>query len=160
MIKQELDGKYYFLIKIAGDAVEDVAAAISPKTALDIDSMSLISREFNSDISAIAHLDNSIGSIAKINKRNGKKVAIDEWYNPLYLPNSMEKIEQLFDTSSTSASTLTYTGDGHDANPFAIKSISLKCGDDIAITAKVACKPFDLPSYNEIVDNQQSTLLQ
>jgi len=160
MIKQELDGKYYFLIKIEGDAAQTFADFISPETAMDIESMSLISREFSSDISAINDLDRSISIIEKMNKGTGKKVAIDEWYNPLYLPNSLTKIEQLFDSSSMSASTLTYTGDGHDANPFTIKAVNLKCDDEVAIKAKVACKPFDLPSYNEIVDNQQNTLLQ
>ena len=160
MIKQELDGKYYFLIKIEGDAAQTFVDFVSPQTALDIESMSLISTEFDTDISAINSLDSSIQMIAKLNRRAGKKTIVEEWYNPLYLPNSMDKIENLFDMSSVSASTLTYTGDGHDANPFTIKSINLKCNDDVSIKAKVACKPFELPSYNEIVDNQQSTLLQ
>lgn len=136
----------FFTAQLLGDAAKEVAGAISPSTATDIDVIEATSTDFSSDISGLISLDASMSQVQAT--LGTKDVSLHENFNPLYLPNGLNELDELVDDSEKSDH-LRFTGFG--GNPFVIKLIELEHNEETIASAYLQYHPFELPSYSEII---------
>jgi hypothetical protein len=135
----------FYVVRVEGEAVEYVASALSAAVASDILDAVLISTDFKNDIQATLALDKTVDDV--------KTRLIDDFtefttLNPLYIPSSAEEIEEALDGDETTEN-MRFVG--MDGSPFTIKVVSVSANDRDIIAGKLACRPFDLPPYSELI---------
>jgi len=142
----------FFVIQLHGEAAEYVASTLSESTLSDIREAVMISEDFSNDIAAEVSMDNAV-----LNVKNSLMGEVEELItmNPLYIPSGPDAIRDVLDGDFKS-DTLKFTG--MDGNPFTLKTTSLTSNDQGVLEAKVACKPFELPSYEDIIAGQTKGL--
>lgn len=136
----------YYMVHATGEAAEFVAGTLSASTTTDIKEAVLISIDFKSDIQAAVSLDETIELVKK--QLDGLPLTEYEYNNPLFTPSSPEELDEVLDGDARSE-TITFVG--LDGNPFTLKMRDVTTEDRDLVRAKLSCKPFDLPPYNEIM---------
>lgn len=144
----------FWTVRVEDEAAEFVTSTLSLSSMADIKEVVLISDDFNNDIQANITLDDTIQAIAShIESPTIEKTAI----NPLYWPSSREVIDSVMEGEADSE-TVAFVG--MDGSPFTMKLVDVSIDDRLVIDGKISCKPFELPSYSEIVKNQAELKLQ
>ncbi len=136
----------YFTGLATDEAAQAIMMEISPAAAADITEVSLISADFESDITALNNLD---GTIKHVNEVLDGDVHVDEKFNPLYIPAPMEDVDSLLELNVRSDG-VRFTGFGGD--PFALKMVDVRRDDQSIVMFTARYHPFDLPLYTEIVE--------
>ena len=145
----------YFLLKAEGDAAAQLVAELSPGTATDIDSVILVSSDFDSDISAVNSMTRSIQHIQDCTQLPATSLTTKEQYNPLYLPGNMEVLDEMLNLD---ARTDNIRFVGMNGNPYTLKIVEVLNDGDPLITAKLEYRPFDIPAYSDIVTARAAAL--
>lgn len=135
----------FFIVKAEGEAAAQLIAEVEPKVAHDIETVILISADFESDISAVNSMDRSVGHLVSISSDTS---ATKETYNPLYIPSDMASVDEML-VLEPRADGIRFSGMA--GNPFMLKMVEVTEKDEPLITAKIEYRPFDIPSYSDIV---------
>ena len=144
----------FFTALLVGDAAKEVVTAISPSTASDIEQVQVTSTDFSSDITALISFDASMNHLEQT--LGSEQVSRREDFNPLYLPNGLEALDELVDGNEKSDH-LRFTGFG--GNPFVIKLIKLDYNEETMAAAELQYHPFELPSYSEIIHAHERSFI-
>lgn len=136
----------YFIVLVTGESAQSLMMEISPGAAADIEELTLLSEDFDSDIKALHLLD---GTIKKVRDTLPEEVAVTETFNPLYVPASMEDVDAVLDLSVRSDGV---RFSGFDGDPFTLKLVDLERDSEKVATFTARYHPFDLPLYTEIVE--------
>jgi hypothetical protein len=145
----------FYVVRAEGEAAGFVCAALSARVKADIATAVLVSEDFSNDLQATNGFDSTV-KIMKAGLVDEDLVESVE-LNPLYIPSSQEDIDDMLD-GDASEDNFHFTG--MDGNPFTLKLVSIMSDDKEVIQGKVSCKPFDLPSYTDIVAAQHAIKLQ
>jgi hypothetical protein len=137
----------YFVIKAEGEAAAAVILEVSPTTGHDITTAILVSADFETDILAVNYMDKAM---ARIIAGSGPDIETTVRYNSLYIPGPMEAIDDLLNLDPRNDG-IRFVG--MSGNPFLLKTVEAKSGDENVVTAKVEYRPFDIPGYNEMVES-------
>jgi hypothetical protein len=146
----------FYLIRAEGEAAEAVSAALSVGVITDIRSAVLISGDFESDMQATVSLDSTIAVLK--NQLPQHDLLQSEAHNPLYVPSSGTAIDEVLDGGGFGTEGFRFVG--MDGSPFTLKTVSVSAADQRVIEGKVSCRPFELPSYTEIIMAQEAERLQ
>lgn len=136
----------YFTVSVTGESAQALMMDISPGAAADIQELTLLSEDFDSDIQALHLLD---GTIDKVRAALPADASLTETFNPLYVPSALEDVDALLDISVRSDA-LRFNGFGGD--PFTLKMVDLKVDSEPVATFTARYHPFDLPLYTDIVE--------
>lgn len=142
----------FYMLKAEGEAAHFIAESISPSTCLDIVSAIIVSQDFDNDLMAVNCLTSSIEQIRKTSKIEGLET---EKYNPLYMPGDASRLDEVI--TFDGAEEIQFIG--MNGNPFILKTVEIADENSRSITAKVEYRPFDIPSYGEIVESANSQQL-
>lgn len=148
--------KSFFVIHVAGEAADFITNKFSPEVTSDIREAVLISDDYETDIEAHHKMDDAINVVRKQLRRDKIKVSTETKHNPLYIPSTQEEIDSVLQSQEE---TETFKFVGFEGNPYTMKSVEITSGYTPLISARVACHEFDLPSYNDIVNDQQNKVL-
>lgn len=136
----------YYMVHASGEAAEFVASTLSASTIFDIKEAVLISVDFTNDIQATVSLD---ATIELVKQQLGGLALIEcEYVNPLFTPSSPEELDMVLDGDIRSDGVAFV---GPDGNPFMLKMLDVSADNREIMRAKLSCKPFELPSYGEIM---------
>lgn len=144
----------FYIVRAEGEAVEHIMASLSMSAMADITVAVLISKDFSDDMSATIELDQTVEALKSTLGNNLIERVV---HNPLYFPSSQDDIDEVLDGEIGSDN---FSFVGLDGNPYTLKTVNVAVGELGLIEAKVACKPFDLPCYAEIVAAQGAVRLQ
>lgn len=138
----------FYLLRANGEAAELIASVFSPGTTSDIVDVVVLSKEFNNDIEPILELDASIEAL----KGGLAGIDLDERIelNPLFLSSSKEALENALDHEPKTDGVRFTAMEG---NPYVVKSTEIRSNDQELITASVAYRQFDLPSYDSLIES-------
>jgi len=136
----------FFTMYLEGEAAEFVAATCSESVTSDIKEAILISQDFSNDISATISLDSTVERVKE--SLAGMELIEHEYINPLYTASTPEQLDTVLEGDVTSEQ-IAFTG--ADGNPFTMKMVEVINDNRDLVQAKLSCKPFELPSYNEIM---------
>jgi hypothetical protein len=145
----------FYMIQAQGEAAEIIAAKLSLGSMSDIMEAVLVSEDYNNDIQATIGLDSTIASMKQ--ELVETQVVESTDFNPLYKPSTQDEIDEVLDGEDSKTETFRFVG--MYGNPFMLKSTRLLQGEDEIITGHVSCRPFDLPSYSDIVAGQATMRL-
>lgn len=146
---------FYWVVRVEGDAAEVVAMTLSASTMADIHEAVLISDDFANDIEATISLDDTVEYLKSLMPTDDLIEMSD--VNPLYVPSTPEQLDSVLEGDSRSEN-LAFTG--MDGSPFTLKMVEVSdTADNHIIQGKLSCRPFDLPTYSEIVKSQASLRL-
>jgi len=145
----------FFVLRAEGEAAAHMMELLSPSAAADIDAAILVSQDFDSDIAAVHGLDESIAQLRFQMPVHADRVKIEETYNPLYIPGTVDDIDDMLQTNERNDSAQFI---GMNGSPFVLKTIEIYDGDDSLISGKIEYRPFELPSYNDIVASRSQLL--
>ncbi len=141
----------FFTVAATGETASAVMMEISPATASDIIEVTMYSDDFDSDIEAINGLDATVKQMTIGLEADTTKEVVES-FNPLYIPVSMEEVdEQLELNPRTDAIKFR----GMDGNPYTVKQVVVKCDDEQVLYAKAQYHPFELPGYNDITEQHE-----
>jgi hypothetical protein len=140
----------FFTLKTSGEAAEMMVSEIAPRIAADITEMTLISADHTNDMSVVEKLDAAVQRVSTVIK--DLDIDMDERYNPLYLPVKMEDLDDILQ-ADIRGEALRFSG--FDGNPFTIKLVEGQLDEERLVTAYAQYHPFELPSYNEIVEKHE-----
>lgn len=136
----------YFTALATGEGAQALMMEISPGAAADIMEVSFLSEDFDSDIQALQQLD---GTIKHVNGVMTGDLAVEERFNPLYIPSKMEEVDELLDIHLRNDG-LRFTGFGGD--PYTLKLVDVKRDDEQLAVFTARYHPFELPLYTDIVE--------
>ncbi len=148
----------YFVVRAEGEAAESVTAVLSEGAIADVLGITMISADFESDIQASISMDSTIASIRT--QLLDDTITEEVTYNPLYVPSTVEQIEDMLDMDDDDLKAEHVRFIGMDGNPFAIKQVmytSEQRGD--VLFGTLACKQFDLPAFQDVVKSHEKILL-
>lgn len=140
---------FFYVIQATGEAAEAVAATLSPAITSDIREVVLISDDFTNDIQATNGLDETLKAM-----REGlldQNLTEETDLNPLYKPSTQAELDAVLDPEPRSEN---YRFIGMNSNPFIMKATRISAGDEYVLLGHVSCRPFELPSYNDIIEAQ------
>lgn len=135
----------FFTVRAVDEAAQIATAVLSVKAAADIVEVSMMSDDFEYDISALLDMD----AVVKQTAAELHEIKVDENFNPMFLPKKLNELDELLELQIRSDS-IRFVG--MDGNPFIIKTTSIKQDDSVLLTGKAQYHPFELPSYTDIVD--------
>lgn len=135
----------FFSVKAVDEAAQNIATKLSPAAAMDIVEVTMTSADFGHDVSALLNMD----AVVKQAVEQLDEVQIIEKYNPLYLPNAMEQLDEMLELQLRSDA-VKFTG--LDGSPFTIKMTDVVKDSGSLVMARTQYHPFELPSYTEIAD--------
>ena len=144
----------FYMMQLDGEAAEFAASTLSSSTTNDIKEAVLISSDFAHDIQALASLDEVLRLVE--DKLDGLPLIKHEYTNPLYMPSTPDEIDSVFDGDIRSE-TMAFVG--ADGNPFTMKMIDVSTDERELVKARLTCKPFELPSYSEIIQEHKNLRL-
>jgi hypothetical protein len=142
----------FYMLKVEGEVAQQFVAELSPSSAKDIISAVLVSSDFDIDIAAVNSFDASITSMRALSP----SADIVEEYNPLYVPSGLDVLDQHMQ-SEQRGDAIRFVG--MNGNPFILKTVEITQGDEPLISGKIEYRPFELPSYSDIVASIESTQL-
>lgn len=148
----------YFVVRVEGEAAESVTAVLSEGAIADVLGITLISADFESDIQASISMDATITSIRT--QLLDQTITEEVTYNPLYIPATVEQVEDMLDMDDDDLKAEHVRFVGMDGNPFAIKQVMLTSetrGD--VLMGTLACKQFELPPFQDVVKAHKKILL-
>jgi len=145
----------FWMVRVEGDAAEFVAHTLSTSAMSDIHEAVLISDDFKSDIEGTNSMDDVIEYL-KQSVPNEDTLVESFDVNPLYIPATPEQLDSVLEGDIRSEN-LSFTG--MDGSPFTLKMVEVTDGDREIIQGKLTCRPFDLPSYSEILQGQKDVRL-
>lgn len=137
----------YFMLKIEGEAATQLISEISPGAGSDIVTAMLASADFESDLYAVNNLDKTIEYIRSQTARSDTETTVEK-YNPLYIPGEMGMVDEALNLDSRTDG-IRFVG--FNGNPFILKTVEVSDGDTQLIIAKVEYRPFEIPTYSELV---------
>ena len=140
---------FFYVIQAIGEAAEAVTATFSPGTVSDITEIVMISDDFTDDIQATNGLDQTLSHVRQ--ELLNQDLVEEAELNPLYKPSTPEELDAVLDSEPRSDN---YRFIGMGSNPFIMKRIAISAGDQDVLLGHVSCKPFDLPSYGDIIAAQ------
>jgi hypothetical protein len=142
----------FYTVQATGEAAELIASVFSPGSMGDITDVIVLSKEYTNDIEPINELDDSLETI-----KSGLGVELIEntSFNPLYIPQPMELLDEALDVE-VKGDNVRFTA--MDGNPFAVKIVEVSTPMEPLLTATVSYQPFELPSYDVIMQNQTNLL--
>lgn len=134
----------FWMVKVDGELGGSVLSNISPRTASLASEVLLASVVYETDIEATSACDSIIDQLRSqlIDPEIMTKI------NPLFVPSSVEVLENSFDPTEKE-NTLKFNA--MDGSPFTLKMVEIKENHESVIQAKVMCEPFELPPLNEII---------
>lgn len=144
----------FYLVRASGEAAESVTSRFSPATASDIETVVLLSTDFDSDIEATQSMDQVLEKVA-CGMPHFTILEAQEKYNPLYTSNSMGDIDEMLNLDPRTDG---YKFTGMDGNPFVFKQVKMFDNEEPVIEAKVQYHSFDLPGYSDITAQQDAPL--
>jgi hypothetical protein len=144
----------YFVIKTEGEAASHIVSEVSPLAGNDIITAVLVSADFDSDIQAVHHMDAATAHITSQTPGEGLETQIE--YNPIYLPGEMSAVDEMLNLDPRNDG-IRFVG--MSGNPYLLKTVVVKSGDEQLVVAKVEYRPFDIPGYNELVEARTKMLL-
>lgn len=144
----------YFVIKAEGEAASHVVSEVSPLVGNDIMTAVLVSADFESDIQAVHYMDTATAHITA--QTPAEAIETKTEYNPLYIPGDMSSVDEMLNLDPRNDG-IRFVG--MSGNPYLLKTVEVKNGDEQLIVGKVEYRPFDIPGYNEIVESRSSTHL-
>lgn len=145
-----LGSSCFFVVKATDEAAQLLASYLSQSTAADIIETTLVSVDFDVDISAVIKMDQVItGTVEAL-----ADIKVEQKLNPLFMSGRVEDLDELLE--------LQKNGDairfiGFDGNPFVIKQTDVKVNDETVITGIAQFHPFELPPYDDIVKSYERT---
>lgn len=145
----------FYVVRAEGEAAEFVAATLSMGIVADIKVALLVSADYSNDVQAAVGLDSTVDTLKSRLLSPDLTEATE--FNPLYIPSTQAAIDDVLD-GDEQAETFEFTG--MDGSPFTLKTVNVATADHDVIEGKVACKPFDLPSYSDIIAAQKVERLQ
>lgn len=138
------------MVKAVDEAAQAVATRISASAASDIIEVILQSTDFEYDVSALLGMDAVINrAVADLHE-----VAVNEKFNPMFIPNQLSELDEMLELQMKNDA-VRFTG--MDGNPFTIKMTDVRRDDEMLIVGKAQYRPFDLPSYSDIVQAHEQT---
>ena len=140
----------YYIVKITGEAAQQVISEISPSTGRDIETALLVSMDFENDVYACNQLAQSINHITS--KNLGRSISTTEVNNPLYYPGSVESLDEMLNVDARGDSVGFI---GMNNNPYILKTIDIHDDEISLVSAKIEYRPFDLPGYNDLMQTRQ-----
>lgn len=143
----------YFVVKTEGEAASMIVSEVSPTTGHDIATAILVSADFQTDILAVNYMDKAT---ARIIDSAGPDIETVVKYNPLYVPGPMSAIDDLLNLDPRTDG-IRFVG--MNGNPYLLKTVEAKCGDQYILTAKVEYREFEIPGYHELVENNSKQRL-
>jgi len=146
----------FWMVRVEGDAAEFVAHTLSTSTMSDIHEAVLISEDFQSDIQGTISMDEMVEYLKQSMPNESNLVELSD-VNPLYMPATPEQLDNVLEGDGRSES-LSFTG--MDGSPFTLKMVEVSDGENDIIQGKLTCRPFDLPSYSEILKGQKEVRMQ
>lgn len=144
----------FWMVRVEGDAAEFVAHALSTSSMCDIHEAVLISQDYKDDISGTNSMDEFVEYL-KQSLPHEELVEMTN-FNPLYVPSTPAQLDEVLDGDYKSE-TVAFTG--MDGSPFTMKTIGISFDGQNIIQGKLACRPFDLPSYSDILQGQKNVRL-
>lgn len=136
----------YFVVKTDGEAAGNAVTKISPRVSADIVSAILISADFDSDIQAVQLMDQVASRILEQVPTSNVETLVK--YNPLFVPSTVDSVDEVLHLEPHRDSIRFI---GLDGNPFLFKTIEVKSEGQQLLLGKVEYRPFDMPSYSEII---------
>lgn len=143
--------KTFFVIHTRGDVTDRIMSKLSPRTAADIEEVTLASKDAD-DITTQALMDDTVQKLCE----GLGDISVETVLNPLYIPSSREEIDEVMDAVEGSDN-FKFTAMG--GNPFIMKSIDVTHDEEQLIQATATCHEFQLPTYSEIIDAQKKARL-
>jgi hypothetical protein len=143
----------FFVLNLVEDAATSASAFFSEGASGDITSVSLVSKDFESDIDAVHKLDTSIAAVRDSVHTSGN-IEINDAFNPLYLPHSMGDIDDLL---SLDLRTDNFNFTGFSGSPYVIRIVQVLNDEMPLMDARLQYHPFELPNYTELVAKQENT---
>lgn len=140
----------FFVVKAMDEAAQLIASHLSPSTATDIVETTLVSMDFEHDISAVICMDEVISRTSEALPSS----TVEQQFNPLFLPNKIEDIDELLELQPH-LDAVKFVG--LDGNPFTIKHSNLKIDDNVVLMGRAQYHPFELPPYVDIIDAYERT---
>jgi hypothetical protein len=140
----------FYVVRAEGEAATCLAPVLSESILSDIKEVILISKDYNTDIEAEVKMEQAVNTLkSKIEySQDGIEQVVR---NPLYYPVKDDALDAVLEDGSEDS--LKFVG--MDGSPFTIKSFNFSLNDNNLIQAKVSCKPFDLPTYSDIVKSNK-----
>jgi hypothetical protein len=135
------------MLKTEGETAQQVISEISPSAGVDISSAIMMSADFESDLVAVHSLSAALAHVRSRSPVNEQEVT-EEKYNPLYVPGSVGELDDVLSLDPRTEN-IRFVGMG--GNPFILKTIEVNDGETPIIAAKVEYRPFDIPTYSELV---------
>lgn len=134
---------FYYVVRTCGEVAGAIITTLFMNGADDIKEVTLISSDFDNDIEATICLDETIELITDKLVNADLKTEIN--HNPLYKPSTREELEQVLDGESND-----YNFIGMQGNPFILRATKISSCEEEILEGHISCKPFELPSYNDI----------
>jgi hypothetical protein len=143
----------YWMVHAEGEAAEYVASSFSLSSMNDIKEAVLISNDYSNDIQATVSLDETL---TLMKAQLPSEVIEHSMLNPLYMPSTPEQIDQVMG-ESPDENMMAFTG--MDGSPFTIKTVGVSLNEREILSAKLSWRPFDLPTYSDIIREQANLKL-
>lgn len=140
----------FYMIQVQGEAAEVVASTLSLGAMSDIREAVLVSEDYTNDIQATVCLDNMIAAVKQ--QLVESEVIESSEFNPLFKPSTHDELDEVLDGDDKAESSFRFIG--MHGNPFMLKSTRLLHGEEEILVGQVSCRPFDLPSYTDILAGQ------
>lgn len=143
----------FYVIQATGEAAELIASVFSAASMSDIENVTVVSKEYTNDIEPINELD---ATLETIKEGLGVDLVENVTFNPLYIPSSIDVLHDALDVELKN----NHVGfNAMHGNPYAVKIVEINSNETPLIVGSVSYQPFDLPSYEVIMDKQLHTLL-
>lgn len=140
----------YFMLHLSDEAAEFAASVLSLSAMNDIREAVLVSIDFESDIEAGCAFDDTVHVL----KDGILQDTIEyETFNPIWLPSTPEELEGAFDSDEGKTDTVNFTA--VDGSPFTMKLTTIAVDDREVMTGKLVCKPFEMPSYTDMMQEHR-----
>ena len=143
----------FFAIQIEGDLAADLAEQLAPTAGLDIEMVTMVSKELPSDIHAINEMCRAVDALKK---KVQSTMEVVDTFNPLFLPKAVQELDEQIDIDGRSDAVRFL---GMDGNPFVVRKIEVKVEGETVIDARVGVEQFDLPAYSDMMNEKQNLLL-
>ena len=142
----------FFTGFLRDEAAQFMMQDLFPSVASDIEEISIISEDFDTDIEALVGLDDTAGRIKML---VASDVDISEKFNPLFIPQTLDAVDEVLESNMKNDHLKFVAFNG---NPFTLKHVEMKKNDVHLVTFQAQFHPFDLPAYSEIISSYEQFL--
>lgn len=142
----------FFTGFLRDEAAQMVMQELFPSVAADIEEMSIMSDDFDTDIEALNNLDIAAEKIRAVLP---DEILVSEKFNPLFIPQSLDEVDSVLE-AHVRTDALKFVG--FNGNPFTVKQLEMKKDDKSIGIFSAQFHPFELPAYNEIISSYEQFL--